>query len=306
MWWWMVSMRKRTAVRAAVVLALVSAALIATLPGHGRARADDRYGCDVVWTGPRSGEWDKAANWSMRRVPAAGDRVCVPRGSTVSILRGDWRAGSVEIGGQLQVTHGNLRLTDARATSELGGLVMAHGEVGVAGVLELADELYWGPGAHLFGPGLIDVGVAATSRMVGGEGATLPKRVTVDAPVDVGQAGSPPPPCGPYSPLASQACGTRDRAALADVRATWAEFTSLLDSRAEPERIAKLLLPGRWDAKGGGTSDLVAVAKQARRLTRTGPLGPLIVVGNRAYAGTPPGGHVEFERAGDGWLVAGL
>ncbi len=303
----MVSTRKRAAMRAVVVLALVSAALIATWPGHRHARADSRYGCDVVWTGPRSGEWDRAANWSKRRVPAGGDRVCVPRGYTVLILRGDCRAGSIEIGGHLQVTHGNLRLTDTRAASELGGLVMAHGEVGVAGVLEIADELYWGPGAHLFGPGLIDVGVAAPSRMVGGEGATLPKRVTVDAPAGAGQAASPPPPCGPYSPLASQACGTRDRAALADVRATWAEFTALLDSRADPEQVAKLLLPGRWDAKGGGgTSDLVAVAKQARRLTRTGPLVPLIVVGNRAYAGTPPSGHVEFERAGDGWLVAGL
>src|SRR5262245_30324685 len=122
----MVSTRKRTAVRAAVVLALVTAAVIATLPGHRHARADNRYGCDIGWSGPQSGVWDKAANWSPRRVPGAADRACVPRGRSVLILSGDWRAGSVEIGGSLQVTHGNLRLVDAHATSELGGLVMAH------------------------------------------------------------------------------------------------------------------------------------------------------------------------------------
>jgi hypothetical protein len=310
----MVSNRKRDAVRAAIVLALVAAALIATLPGHGRPRAEDRYGCDVVWAGSRSGVWDEAASWSTGRVPGASDRVCVPRGRTVAIMRGDWRAGSIEVGGSLQVTHGSLRLVDATATSELGGLTMAHAEVGVAGVLEIADEFYWGPGAHLFGPGHIDLGVASTSRMVGGEGATLPTLISNDdAAAHPGRAGTRAPkplPCGPYSPLASQACGTRDRAALADARVTWARFAALLNSRAEPEQVAPLLLPGHWDAAGGGaTTDLIEVARKTLRLARVNPripgaLEPLLVVGDRAYGVAGGKGRIELQRAGDGWLVA--
>jgi hypothetical protein len=298
----MVSMRKRTAVRAAVVLALVSGALLATLPGHRRARADDRYGCDVVWAGPRSGTWGDAVNWSPRRVPGGADRVCVPRGRTVVIPRGAWRAASLEIGGRLEVTHGSLVLADARATSELGGLVMSHADVGVAGVLEIADEFYWGPGAHLAG-GYIDLGVASHTRLVGGAGATLPKPATGSGP---SRLPASPPPCGPYSPLASRACGTRDRAALADVRATWSRFVELLNARAKPEQLAAMLLPGRWDAEGGGaTTDLVEVAKVARRM-RPGPLNHLLVVGDRAYGVPGAKGHVELQRAGDRWLVAGL
>src|SRR4051812_11260463 len=104
----MVSRRKRAAVQAAVVLALVSATLLATLPGHRRARAADRYGCDVVWVGPSAGGWNDAASWSTGRVPGAGDRVCVRRGTTVAIMRGDWRAGSIEIGGNLRMMGGSL------------------------------------------------------------------------------------------------------------------------------------------------------------------------------------------------------
>jgi hypothetical protein len=300
----MVSTRKRTAVRAAIVVALAAGTAIATLPGHGRARTDGRYGCDAVWTGPHSGSWGEAANWAARRVPGADDRACVPRGRTVLITRGDWRAASLELGGRLEVTHGSLRLADAHATSELGGLVMSHSRVSVAGVLEIADEFYWGPGARLAG-GHIDLGVASHTRLVGGDGAALPRPATGSGR---GKATASPPPCGPYSPLASRACGTRDRAALADVRATWSRFADLVRSGAKARELAPWLLPGRWDADGGGggTTDLLEVARVARRIARPGPLNHLIVVGDRAYAVPGAKGHVELQRAGDRWLIAGL
>lgn len=304
-------MRKRTAVRAAIVLALVPAALIATLPGHGRARADDRYGCDVVWTGPATGDWSAATNWSPRRVPGAADRACVPRGRTVMIVRGDWRAASLELGGHLEVTGGGkLQLVDAHATSELGSLVLSHGGLRLAGVLEIAEEFYLGPGGRLAG-GFVDLGVASRTRLVGGEGAALPKPASKETPSSAKLAASPPP-CGPYSPLASRACGTRDRAALADVRATWAHFVGLLDSGAAPQALAPMLLPGRWDRDSGtAVTDLIDVAKKARDDVRTGPrwssaLEPVLVVGDRAYGNAGPKGQVELQRAGDRWLIAGF
>jgi hypothetical protein len=319
--------RKHVAMRGAVVLALIGAVALATKPGGRPHAPGSRYGCDAVWIGPRlGGEWEVARNWSRGRVPGADERACIPRSTTVVVSRGALRVGSLEDGGRLTVRGGSLQLVARREISAIAELVISHGVLAVSGRLELAEFFWWGPGAHVAGPGDVYLNSSSYTQLVGGEGATLPGGArTVQAlasgtlPDRNPTAPAAAPACGPYSPIASRACGSRDRRSAKRVREVWAKFIDIVSSRAAPDVAAPLLAPGLCSPKDCplpaapsehiANSRALVVALRAYLATheRWGrELEDLIVVGDRAYAGAPHNGHVEFGRASGDWVITEL
>jgi hypothetical protein len=319
----MTSKRKRDAVRVAVVLALMGAVALAFRPTGTPRAPGGKYACDAVWIGKAGGHWDSARNWSTGKVPGATDRACVVPTASVVLDRGAHRVGSLEFGGRLQIDGGALELMDRTRTSELSDLVISHGILAVHGRLELAWHFYWGPGAHVAGPGEVDLGTASTTELVGGDSATLPGGAATPSKLAAGKLYDAPkvddPPCGPYSPLASHASGTLDKKSIAAVRAVWAELAGIADGSGSPDRAAQLLAPGigprpvrpvpstpaaKLAAARDSIATLRAWTRQYRPIERD--LTDVIVVGDRAFAGTSHHGHIDFGHAGDGWRITAM
>lgn len=316
------STRKLAVARAAVVLALVAGIAIAALPNE-RSTAAGRYACDAVWIGPRTGgEWHEPGNWSGGRTPGAEERACVARSHTVVVSRGPQRVGSIEIGGRLTVVSGSLELSDTRVPSEADELVLSHGRLDVGGRLEIAGFFYWGAAGHMSG-GEIRLGVASNAELVGGHGATLPKWRG-------DEGASPPyvrteeqtdesPPCGPYSPRASRACGSRDRASIARVRAIWSRFVNGLNASAPADELAKAVAPlacvpegeqvpssarARRDYCRHAVEMLRAAIAAGKPIDRD--LHNVLVVRDRAFGNVAGRGGAQFARTSRGWLITKL
>lgn len=78
---------------------------------------------DVTWTGAASAAWSVADNWSGGEVPAAGDSVSIPSGTSVMLAESTPALASVEIAGTLVMTNWTTCLTATEVTVAAGGKI---------------------------------------------------------------------------------------------------------------------------------------------------------------------------------------
>lgn len=137
---------------------VVACALVGCASATTNRRAD---GCSVVWTGKAGNAlWETARNWSDQQLPGAGDRVCVPAGSTVEVADGMHRVASVDIAGRLVMRGGTLRLASGSARQ----LSVAAGDLFVDGSLVVTGTLAWTGGA-IGGNGVVRLLSSSVSRI---------------------------------------------------------------------------------------------------------------------------------------------
>lgn len=144
--------------------------------------------CTITWDGPNSGVWSTAANWDLRRLPAAGERVCIPGGNSVTHGSGTTTVASVALasGATLTVSGGTLDATGPEASAfdgtigvaggalELGAadtsraraLVQSDGTLGGSGSLNVFGSFDWTGGSQT-GSGATTVAPVASMTMAG-------------------------------------------------------------------------------------------------------------------------------------------
>ena len=91
-----------TRLRIAIAAVLVLAALA------GATRATGAPSCDISFKPATTGNWTVAANWDLGRLPADGEDVCIPAGSTATLGTGTIRPGAMSIAGTLVWSGGTI------------------------------------------------------------------------------------------------------------------------------------------------------------------------------------------------------
>jgi hypothetical protein len=144
--------------------------------------------CTITWDGPSSADWSTAANWDQNRLPAAGERVCIPGGNSVTHDSGMTTIASVALasGAGLTVSGGTLAATGPEASAfdgtidvrggalELGAaeagragiLVQSGGTLGGSGNLNVFESFDWTGGSQS-GSGSTTVAPVASMTMAG-------------------------------------------------------------------------------------------------------------------------------------------
>jgi RHS repeat-associated protein len=81
--------------------------LIGVLSSAAGAQAAE---CTNTWTGPVSGEWQVAENWSAEHAPTAEDVACIPKEKTAQVVSGTNSVEIVQGEGRLSILGGSLAL----------------------------------------------------------------------------------------------------------------------------------------------------------------------------------------------------
>ena len=97
--------------------------------------------CTVNWTGPASGNWQTAGDWSTGAVPGSSDVVCVGPGSSVEVSAGTNQAYVLRDEGSLVLSAGSLELGSNSEVSEVGKLSLAGGTLGLSGELVVSSAV---------------------------------------------------------------------------------------------------------------------------------------------------------------------
>jgi hypothetical protein len=97
--------------------------------------------CTVSWTGPASGNWQTAGDWSTGVVPGSSDVVCVGPGSSVEVSAGTSQAYALRDEGSLVLSAGLLELGSNSEVSDVGKLSLAGGTLGLSGELAVASTM---------------------------------------------------------------------------------------------------------------------------------------------------------------------
>ncbi len=92
-----------------------------TSPGGTSAAASFTYNASqtVTWTGPATGNWGTAANWSTGSVPGSGADVVIPMGVTVTHSTGTDSIHQLTVVGSLIVSGGTLSVAATAGASSL-------------------------------------------------------------------------------------------------------------------------------------------------------------------------------------------
>ena len=147
--------------RLTLISVLVLASLAAVASQVGAAPA-----CSITWDGPAA----PAATAGRRprtgtstALPAAGDHVCIPAGSTVTHSSGTTTIATLQAAGTLNLTGGTLALASTADASSLGALQQSGGTLTGAGRLVLAGASTW-TGGQMAGSGttVVPAGVTLT------------------------------------------------------------------------------------------------------------------------------------------------
>ncbi len=162
----------RWAACAALVLATVGFAVVAT-SARAEATPCDVGTATIVWDGGGgTTSWNDAANWNdvvtdQDRLPTAGDDVCVGTGGvTVVFVGGSTSVSSLEVvtGSALLVSGGSLSLDGPAPASSVATLTLSGGSLGGSGALDVATSFTWTDGDHI-GSGITTVASGATFSM---------------------------------------------------------------------------------------------------------------------------------------------
>ena len=131
--------------------------------------------CTNSWTGPTSGLWGEAENWSAEAVPTASDVVCIPTATSVALVEESGVSGALQIEGTLTVEEGSLTLSTTNV-SEVESLELWDGELVVPGELSIIASLDATEGA-ISGGGKTQIGDEAVGIIDGtgaeGDGVTV-------------------------------------------------------------------------------------------------------------------------------------
>jgi hypothetical protein len=160
-------------------LALVVSLLLHTTRASAAVVARDvPPKCTTTWTGTSSDDWTAGSNWSTRRVPGAGDWVCIPtRTRHLPVLVTDTaRVQGVSNAGGLEIV-GALDLTSTTTASSSTGLLKSFGGVSVTHALTISGP-FDSVGGYVSGPGTVTVATGATWVATGG--TTVTTRVIND------------------------------------------------------------------------------------------------------------------------------
>ena len=202
-----------TRMRIAIAAVLVLAALA------GATRATGAPSCDISFKPATTGNWNVTANWDLGRLPADGEDVCIPAGSTATLGAGTIRPGEMSISGTLVWAGGTIsgagtttieqggRIEHTAVTALTDGRVLA-----VKGTLELKTA-----GTVINGSGAVPTAITVAPGGVVKRTATGAGIVTLNPPLenagsvtaDVGQldlAGGGPASTGTFG--ASGQAGT--------------------------------------------------------------------------------------------------
>lgn len=126
--------RLRIALAAVLVLAALGTA----------SQATGAPSCAISFKPATTGNWSVGSNWDLGRIPADGEDVCIPAGSTATLATGTIRPGAMSIAGTLVWSGGTISGAGT-TTIEAGGRIdhtavtaLAEGRVlDVQGTLEL-------------------------------------------------------------------------------------------------------------------------------------------------------------------------
>jgi len=125
--------------------------------------------CNVTFDGGAgTSSWHDAANWSTDTVPAAGDNVCVPAGSSVEHQTGTSQVRSIGGGGTVRLSGGELAVGEA-TDAILGSFELVGGTLTGSGTLSIGGSMAWSGGS------------------MGGDGSTVVAagaRLSIDAACD--------------------------------------------------------------------------------------------------------------------------
>jgi YD repeat-containing protein len=145
-----------------VGLLLVVCAFGVAVLGAGSALAEPF--CTDSWTGPASGSWGTAADWSAERVPSATDVACIGAGKAVTVSEGGDQAGAVEVEGSLAIVGGSLEVASALEVSKVASLRLNSGTLTGPGTLDVTGSLAWEEAGVMSGSGttFVEPGVSAS------------------------------------------------------------------------------------------------------------------------------------------------
>ena len=102
-------------------------------------------GCEKKFVGASGGDWSTAANWEGATLPGPSTVVCWSAGTTVVVSSAGASAGSIEAGGELEITGGKLELAGP-GTSSIVGLHETGGQLVGPGSLALSGAFLWAGG----------------------------------------------------------------------------------------------------------------------------------------------------------------
>ncbi|MGH2832844.1 MAG: hypothetical protein ACRDK2_08715, partial [Solirubrobacteraceae bacterium] len=97
--------------------------------------------CTVTWTGPATGNWQTAVDWSTGTVPGSSDIACVGPGASVEVSTGTNQIHVLRDEGSLVLSGGSLELGSSSEVSEVGKLSLAGGTLGLEGELVVSSTM---------------------------------------------------------------------------------------------------------------------------------------------------------------------
>ena len=96
----------------------------------------------ATWTGPATGDWSTAANWSTAAAPLATDSVSIPTGSEVTISSDAGTINRLNVSGKLVISGSGSLTVDQSASPNGGGIVnLVGGEITNNGVLTIKNTV---------------------------------------------------------------------------------------------------------------------------------------------------------------------
>ena len=101
-------------------IALAAVLVLAALAGASRATGAPS--CEISFKPATTGNWSVAANWDLGRLPADGEDVCIPLGSTATLSTGTVRPGAMSVAGTMVWSGGTINGAGT-TTIEPGGRI---------------------------------------------------------------------------------------------------------------------------------------------------------------------------------------
>ena len=140
--------------------ALISIFVISWLCGHpSGARSED-----ITWISTTDSHWDLASNWSLNRVPGAGDHAIIPAGTMGCTNSSVATIERLTVEGVFALRNANLTLTSNGLVS--GQIQFVSGTLGGAGELTVSGSLDW-TGGTLSDGGRIVLSAGSTNTISG-------------------------------------------------------------------------------------------------------------------------------------------
>ncbi len=140
--------------------ALIPILVISSLCGHpSGARSED-----ITWISTTDSRWDLASNWSLNRVPGAGDHAIIPAGTMGCTNSSVATIERLTVEGVLALRNANLTLTSNGLVS--GQIQFVSGTLGGAGELTVSGSLDW-TGGTLSDGGRIVLSTGSTNTISG-------------------------------------------------------------------------------------------------------------------------------------------